>query len=101
MSLFRGYGDDLILSEWLEDKIWPIEEKLTEDDIYWGTKLACLEMIKSGTVAFNDMYFFPEASMKAVEEMGLRALIGLIVFDLSEHGRPENVEKIYYNASQK
>jgi len=49
MTLFRGWGDDLDLSTWLETKIWPAEARLTPDDVYWGTKLACLEMIKTGT----------------------------------------------------
>lgn len=101
MSLLRGYGDDLSLKEWLENRIWPLEAKLIPDDIYWGTKLACLEMIKSGTLAFNDMYFFPELAMKAAEEMGLRALIGLIVFDFSEAGKPENIKKTYYHLKPK
>ncbi|MCX6760543.1 MAG: amidohydrolase [Candidatus Nealsonbacteria bacterium] len=101
MSLLRGYGDDLSLKEWLENKIWPLEAKLTPDDIYWGTKLACLEMIKTGTLAFNDMYFFPESAISATEEMGLRALIGLVVFDLSESGQPENIEKTYYRLQSK
>lgn len=101
MSLLRGYGDDLVLKEWLENKIWPMEAKLTPDDIYWGTKLACLEMIKTGTLAFNDMYFFPEAAIKAIEEMGLRALVGLVVFDLSESGQPKNIEKTYHSLRSK
>jgi 5-methylthioadenosine/S-adenosylhomocysteine deaminase len=54
MTLFRGYADDIQLQEWLETKIWPLEAKITEDDVYWGAKLACLEMIKSGTTFFND-----------------------------------------------
>jgi len=95
MSLLRGYADDMPLKEWLEEKIWPAEAKLTEDDIYWGTKLACLEMIKTGTTFFNDMYFFPEASARAAEEMGLRALIGLVVFDFSANGRPQAIEEKY------
>jgi len=76
MALFRGYADDLPLKEWLEKKIWPLEAKLTKDDAYWGTKLACLEMIKTGTTCFNDMYWAEEASVEAAEEMGLRAKIG-------------------------
>jgi len=56
MILFRGYADDLPLKEWLEKKIWPSEAKLAEENIYWGIKLACLEMIKTGTTCFNDMY---------------------------------------------
>ena len=56
MTLFRGFGDDMPLMPWLEQKIWPNEAKLTREDVYWGTKLACLEMIKSGTTTFFDMY---------------------------------------------
>ena len=56
MALLRGYADDMHLQEWLSEKIWPLEAHLTGDDVYWGTKLACIEMIRSGTVAFNDMY---------------------------------------------
>jgi 5-methylthioadenosine/S-adenosylhomocysteine deaminase len=101
MSLFQGAGDDMVLKEWLENRIWPLEAKLTPDDVYWGTKLACLEMIKTGTLAFNDMYFFPEAAMAAAEEMGLRSVIGLVVFDHSESGQPENIEKKYYELKNK
>ena len=57
MSLLKGLGDDKELFSWLSEDIWPIEAKLTDEDIYIGTKFAILEMIKSGTVFFNDMYF--------------------------------------------
>ena len=91
MSIFRGYADDLFLDKWLNDKIWPLEEKLNQDDIYWGTKLACLEMIKTGTSFFNDMYMFPGTASQAVKEMGMRAMIGLVVvgFDSKEINRLE------------
>ncbi|MHC1584912.1 MAG: amidohydrolase [Candidatus Syntropharchaeia archaeon] len=82
MTLFRGYADDLPLHEWLEEKIWPVEAKLTEEDSYWGTKLACLEMIKSGTTTFNDMYFFAEANARAVIEMGIRGCISGVFADI-------------------
>ena len=52
MTLFRGFADDMKLMPWLEEKIWPNEAKLTQEDVYWGSKLACLEMIKSGTTTF-------------------------------------------------
>jgi len=97
MSLFRGYGDDLPLKEWLESKIWPAEAKLTEEDVYWGTKLACLEMIKTGTTCFNDMYWYSEAVIKASEEIGLRAMVGPLIIDFSKKGSRENFEKIYKN----
>ncbi len=76
MVLLRGYADDLELFPWLQEHIWPAEGKLTSEDIYVGTRLACLEMIKSGTVFFNDSYFMSEAIITAAEEMGLRACIG-------------------------
>ncbi|CCJ36002.1 hydrolase [Methanoculleus bourgensis MS2] len=82
MTLLRGYADDMPLAEWLSEKIWPLEAHLSGDDVYWGTKLACLEMIKSGTVAFNDMYFFMERAADAVDEMGLRATLAYGFIDL-------------------
>ncbi|MCL2817162.1 MAG: amidohydrolase family protein, partial [Clostridiales bacterium] len=60
MSLFRGYADDMDLMSWLKEKIWPIENKLRPRDVYHGARLAMLEMIKSGTTAFADMYFHME-----------------------------------------
>lgn len=95
MVLFRGLGDDLPLKDWLEKKIWPLEAKLTKEDIYWGVKLACLEMIRSGTTCFNDMYWLEEASVEATEEMGLRAKIGLTLLDFLRVGSKENVENYW------
>ncbi|WP_332449724.1 amidohydrolase family protein [Methanoculleus sp.] len=83
MSLLRGYADDMILQDWLSQKIWPLEAHLTGDDVYAGTRLACLEMIKSGTVAFNDMYFFMDRAADAVDEMGMRATLAYGFIDLS------------------
>jgi len=82
MTLLRGYADDMPLQEWLQTRIWPIEAKMSEEDIYWGAKLACLEMIKSGTTFFNDMYWHWHGTAKAVEEMGLRAMINAVFIDL-------------------
>jgi 5-methylthioadenosine/S-adenosylhomocysteine deaminase len=82
MTLLRGYADDMILQDWLSQKIWPLEAHLTPDDVYWGTKLACLEMIKSGTVAFNDMYFMMEEAARAVDEAGIRATLAYGFIDL-------------------
>ncbi len=87
MTLFRGYGDDLDLATWLETKIWPAEAKLTPDDVYWGTKLACLEMIKTGTTTFNDMYFHMDQAAKAVKEMGLRGFLAEGIVDLNDPER--------------
>jgi len=81
MTLFRGYGGDLPLMRWLREKIWPVEAKLEPDDVYWGTRLACAEMIRTGTTRFWDMYWHPDATARAVREAGLRATIGGPLFD--------------------
>lgn len=81
MTLFRGYADDMFLQEWLTKKIWPLEARLTEEDVYWGSKLACLEMIKSGTTFFNDMYWHWCGTARAVQEMGLRAALSAVFID--------------------
>jgi len=81
MTLFRGYGGDLPLMRWLEEKVWPVEAKLDAEDVYWGTRLACAEMIRTGTARFWDMYWQPEATAQAVEDAGLRATIGGPLFD--------------------
>jgi 5-methylthioadenosine/S-adenosylhomocysteine deaminase len=90
MTLFRGYGGDLPLIRWLEEKIWPVEAKLEPEDVYWGTRLACAEMIRSGTARFWDMYWHPEATARAVEDAGLRAHIGGPLFDVD--GRTEETK---------
>ena len=87
MTLFRGYGDDLPLMEWLEQRIWPAEGRLTADDVYWGTRLACVEMIRSGTVRFWDMYWQPGATARAVDDAGLRATIGGPLIDALDSAR--------------
>ena len=89
MSLLRGYADDMILQDWLGQKIWPLEAHLTGDDVFWGTKLACLEMIKTGTTAFNDMYFFMEDAARAVDESGIRALLCYGFIDLGDSEKRE------------
>ncbi len=97
MSLMRGYADDLPLMEWLEKKIYPLEAKLTAEDVYWGSMLAILEMIKSGTTTFNDMYFFMEETARAVQETGIRAVLarGLIgVGPAAESGLLESRELV-------
>jgi len=81
MTLMRGYADDLPLHKWLNEHIWPLEAKLTEDDVYWGTRLACLEMIKSGTTFFNDMYWHFMGSARAVHDAGIRAALSAVFID--------------------
>ena len=82
MTLFRGYGDDLPLMQWLEEKIWPVERRLEPEDVYWGTRLACLEMVRTGTVRFWDMYWHPEAAARAVHDAGLRATVAAPLIDV-------------------
>jgi len=91
MTLLRGYADDLQLSEWLDGNIWPAEARLTAEDVYKGSLLACLEMIKSGTTFFADMYFFMDETSKAVELSGLRASLshGLIELWNKEKGETD------------
>ncbi|MFC7114127.1 amidohydrolase [Natronoarchaeum sp. GCM10025703] len=76
MTLLRGYADDKPLDRWLQEDIWPTEAELTPEDVYAGTKLGVLEMIKSGTTAFGDMYFMVPNIVEAIEESGLRARVG-------------------------
>ncbi|MBF0309108.1 MAG: amidohydrolase [Magnetococcales bacterium] len=83
MTLFRGYGDDMPLMEWLQERIWPAEARLSEEDVFWGTKLACLEMIRSGTTCFQDMYWHFHGMARAVEEMGLRVGVGAVMIDVA------------------
>ena len=81
MTLFRGYGGDLPLMRWLREKIWPVEARLEAEDVYWGVRLACLEMVRTGTTRFWDMYWHPGATARAVLDSGLRATIGAPLFD--------------------
>ena len=81
MTLFRGYGDDLPLMRWLAEKIWPIERRLEPEDVYWGTRLACLEMIRTGTVRFWDMYWHAPAAARAVADAGIRATVAAPLID--------------------
>jgi 5-methylthioadenosine/S-adenosylhomocysteine deaminase len=75
MSLLRGLADDLVLETWLNDYIWPTEANLDGKLCYVGAKLACAEMIKSGTTTFNDMYFYMDHVAQAVDESGIRGNI--------------------------
>jgi 5-methylthioadenosine/S-adenosylhomocysteine deaminase len=76
MTLLRGYADDEPLETWLRDHVWPIEGALTAEDVRVGTELAAVEMIRSGTTSFADMYFHMESVLEAVDAAGLRARIG-------------------------
>src|SRR5208337_4799872 len=66
MTMFRGFADDMLLQDWLQRKIWPLEAKHTDETCYFGALLGSAEMIMSGTTSFMDMYFHMEAVAKAV-----------------------------------
>ncbi len=104
MTLLRSYADDLELHDWLTNYIWPLESKLTEEDIYHGARLACLEMIRSGTTCFNDMYWHFHGTARAVEEMGLRAMLSSVFIDFSDSARAEEQRKLtktlYYREAE-
>jgi 5-methylthioadenosine/S-adenosylhomocysteine deaminase len=81
MTLFRGFGDDMPLMEWLRTRIWPAEAKLEPDDVYWGTRLACIEMIRAGTTRFFDMYWHGGEAARAVVDSGMRAAVSSVIID--------------------
>lgn len=84
MTLFRGLADDMVLKDWLEKKIWPAEAKLTEKDVYWGSMLGILEMLKGGTTCFNDMYWHVEGTAEAVKQSGIRAVLSGVLVGISK-----------------
>lgn len=84
MTLMRGLADDLPLDTWLNEHIWPVEANLDGEHCYSGALLACVEMIKSGTTSFNDMYFFMDHVAKAVDEAGLRGMLSHGMIDLGD-----------------
>lgn len=85
MTMFRGIADDLPLMEWLNNHIFPLEMKhVNKEMVYWGARLACAEMILSGTTTFCDGYFYPGRIARAAMEAGLRIVLGLGFFDMDE-----------------
>lgn len=89
MTLFRSYADDLPLQKWLETEIWPIEAKLTPEDVYWGSMGAIVEMIKSGITCFADMYFHMDETAKAVEEAGIRGVLSHGMVGVGPNGQKD------------
>lgn len=102
MSIFRETVDGLKTQDWLEKKIWPIEDKLTSQDIYWATLLSCIEMIKTGTTTVNDMYFFTEDIIKAVVEAGLRIQTTrtLMGYEAKDEERIKELENLIKNYNE-
>ena len=93
MSIFRGYKDDRKLVDWLENAIFPVEDKLEPDDLYWNSCLSCIEMIKSGTTTCNDMYFGMNKAIEAIENTGLRAVVAWCITDDSIKDKVEQTRK--------
>ena len=94
MSLMRGLSEDVPLTEWL-NKIWAIEKNLQKEQVYWGAKLAILEMIKTGTTCFLDMYWMSPQVAQAVEEMGNRAVLTYVFLDHSDTEGRETEIRMY------
>ncbi len=90
MTLFRGYAEDMPLMDWLEKKIWRAERKLTPQDVYWGSMLGILEMLKTGTTAFSDLYIHMDEVAKAVGETGIRAVL---CYGMADRGDKEKAER--------
>lgn len=93
MSLLRGYADDMHLQEWLSEKIWPLEARLDGEICYAGALLGCMEMIRTGTTSFVDMYFFMEDVARAVDEAGLRGILSFGAIDLFDAERATEAKK--------
>ena len=93
MSIFRGYKDDRKLMDWLENAIFPVEDKLEPEDIYWNSYLSCLEMLRSGTTTCNDMYFGMNKAIEAIENTGLRALVAWSLTDDSIRDKVERTRE--------
>jgi len=92
MTLLRSYADDLPLMKWLQEMIWPFEENMTSDDIYWGAMLSCVEMIRSGTTTFADMYMHMDRVAEAVEKTGVRAVLSRGMIGIAPNG-PQALEQ--------
>jgi 5-methylthioadenosine/S-adenosylhomocysteine deaminase len=92
MSLFRGIANDVKLQDWLNNYIFPAEAKnVTPDFVRWGTRLASLEMLLSGTTTFTDMYYYEDIVAEAAKEAGIRGVLGetIIKFPVADAKTPE------------
>ncbi|HBB92423.1 MAG: hypothetical protein A2X22_10435 [Bacteroidetes bacterium GWF2_49_14] len=93
MSIFRGLGNDLSLNDWLNHFIWPAERRnISPDTVYLGTMISAMEMIRSGSSIFADMYFFEEDVARACEEIGMRVILGEGILDFPTPNKPSPAE---------
>ena len=101
MSLMRGTEEDVVFSDWIQ-KIWEMEKSIDEEFVYWGTKVACLEMIKTGTTTFNDQYWYSPAARRAAAEMGIRPVVSYVALDHNDHEacelQKEKIAQAYENS---
>ncbi len=88
MSMMRGLGEDIVFHDWI-DRIWEIESKIDHEYVYHATKLACLEMVKTGTTTFNDQYWYMEAGHKAAAELGIRPALCYVFCDRNDPAESE------------
>ncbi len=94
MTLFRGYGEDMPLDRWLNEKIFPAEDLLTNESVYVASELAAAEMIKNGIVSCTDMYFFCDQTVKAFSEAGIKANIGRSIVSFDENADVKNDSRV-------
>jgi len=102
MNLLKGYADDMNLQEWLEEKIWPFESKMTLEDIEFGARLGALEALASGTTSLNSMYHHSELEVKVLTEIGLRAVVGHVCFSWrkkDDYRETQNVIRKFHTSS--
>lgn len=104
MTLFRSFADDMELMPWLTQKIWPNEARMTDEMYYWGGRLGCLEMIKTGTTCFNDQYMNLPVVSRAADDSGMRAFVCSLIMDPGMQMTPaqaiEKIEKDFASAPQ-
>ena len=97
MTCFRGIADDMELMDWLNNYIFPAEANNVDPElVYWGSLLACAEMIRSGTTTFSDMYLFEEETAKAAKQAGMRCVIGEVLFDFPSPNAKTSQEGLAY-----
>lgn len=89
MHILRGVAEDVNVNDWFNREIWPYESKILEEDIYWGARLCCAEMLDHGVTAFADHYFHGEQVARAAKESGIRADIAGTVFAFDGNPEPE------------
>jgi len=87
MVMLRGLADDMPLMPWLTEKIWPFEARISEEDVYWAARLGCIEMIRTGTTFFSDMYWHFHGTARAARDSGMRALICGVMIDMGDERR--------------